>query len=70
MNTQVGGLLLLVLGLALAAMAMFAWPLLARLPMNRLRARIFGPKAARIMLIVAGLLAAALGCFALIAGQT
>ena len=68
MSPQIAGLVLLVLGFTLAALAGYAWPMLSRLPMYRLRSAIFGPKPSRIMTISFGLFAAAVGSFLLIAG--
>lgn len=66
MTPLIAAIVLMVLGLLLAALVAFAWPTLSRLLVHRLRSHIFGSATARGMTIVGALLMAAIGLFLLI----
>jgi uncharacterized membrane protein YidH (DUF202 family) len=59
-------LFLIIGGVAVAALGAFAWPLMSKLPTHAIRSKIFGERAARTMLIAAGLFIAAVGATMLV----
>ncbi|MEQ9094895.1 MAG: hypothetical protein RIE32_01375 [Phycisphaerales bacterium] len=59
------GLVLIIGGLVAAALGIFAWPAMEKLPTHRVRSALFGSKAARALLVGGGLVAAGAGVLVL-----